>query len=107
MLDRQRPSTRHGPPPHGKSTWAEVMAASLGRPQARLPEDLAAWIGRQPEQALRTLAAPASATLACVRDATLLRTPRERRRARCFTGTVAGRQPRAADYDCLMDRWRR
>lgn len=47
---------------------AEVVAASLGRPNARLPEDLAAWIGRQPEDALRTLADPASAALSCVRD---------------------------------------
>lgn len=47
---------------------AEVVAAALGRPHARLPEDLAAWIRRQPGDALRTLASPASAALSCVRD---------------------------------------
>lgn len=48
---------------------AEVVAASLGLPNAELPDELAAWIKRQPQNELQQLAESASAALACVRNA--------------------------------------
>lgn len=46
---------------------AEVVAASLGKPNKDLPTDLAAWIQRQPSDQLRALAAQALAAVKRVR----------------------------------------
>ena len=47
---------------------AEVVAASLGKPNKELPADLAAWIQRQPSDQLRTLAPQALAAVERVRS---------------------------------------
>lgn len=43
---------------------AEVVAAAMGQPSADLPEDLDAWIKRQPAKELRELAPLARAAIA-------------------------------------------
>ena len=57
--------------PDGASTIAaaEVVAAAKGRPNPKLPADLAAWTKRQPATALVQMAPLASRALARVRDA--------------------------------------
>ena len=47
---------------------AEIVAASLGKPNKDLPADLAAWIQRQPSDQLRALAPQALAAVARVRS---------------------------------------
>lgn len=48
---------------------AEVVAAALGRPSAKLPPELGGWVRRQPSEQLARLAPVAKKALARIRDA--------------------------------------
>jgi hypothetical protein len=56
--------------PEGSSAVAaaEVVAAAKGKPNPKLPAELAAWVKRQPAQALSLLAPLATRALTRVRD---------------------------------------